>query len=244
MIKDEPKRTAPKFPIVWKKKDFSIKIFCSIPNIATGILLTAGKNHFVIDPGDGILRDLNKELGVESLINISHIFVTHGHHDHLGGVWSLLTYLRVMNKTSPLKIYFPAGCVEIESIHHAFTKVYANNLPYKIELKSISEAKKFSVKNVSVKPFAVIHKEYLPNKNEKRIVPALGFHFTYNGKTICYGGDTGYCDSLVKAARGADLAILEAGHEEETPDDMHMTMDEAKSIGKSAKDYVLVHIPE
>ncbi|MCK9210951.1 MAG: ribonuclease Z [Ignavibacteriaceae bacterium] len=244
MMKKNQNKTAPKFPIVWKKKDFSIKIFCSIPNIATGILLTAGKNHFVIDPGDGILRDLSKELGVESLKNISHIFVTHGHHDHLGGVWSLLTYLRVMNKTSPLKIYYPAGCVEIESIYHAFTKVYSHNLPYKIELKKISEEKKFSVKNVSVKPFAVIHKEYLPNTKGKRIVPALGFHFNYNGTAICYGGDTGYCDSLVKAAKGADLAILEAGHEESTPDDMHMTMDEAQSIGKSAKKYVLVHIPE
>jgi len=244
MKKVNPKNPAPKFPIVWKKKDFSIKIFCSIPNIATGILLTAGENHFVIDPGDGMLRDLNKELGVESLKNISHIFVTHGHHDHLGGVWSLLTYLRVMNKTTPLKIYFPTGCVEIESIHHAFTTVYANDLPYKIELKHISEAKKFSVKKVTVKPFAVIHKEYLQDHKGKRIVPALGFNFSYNGKTICYGGDTGYCDSLVNAAKGADLAILEAGHDEETPDDMHMTMGEAKSIGRSAKQYVLVHIPE
>ena len=243
-MKKKQNKLASKFPIVWEKKNFSIKIFCSIPNIATGILLTAGKNHFIIDPGDGILRDLNKELGVESLKDISQIFVTHGHHDHLGGVWSLLTYLRVMNKTSPLKIYYPVGCVEIESIYHAFTKVYANNLPYKIELKKISEEKKFSVKNVEVKPFSVIHKEFLPNKKKKRIVPALGFHFKYKGKTICYGGDTGYCDSLVKAAKGADLAILEAGHEETTTDDMHMTMEEAHSIGKSAKEYVLVHIPD
>jgi len=244
MMKKKLHNPTPKFPIVWKKKDFSIKIFCSIPNIATGILLTAGENHFVIDPGDGILRDLNKELGVKSLKNISHIFVTHGHHDHLGGVWSLLTYLRVMNKTSPLKIYFPSGCVEIESIYHAFTKVYANNLPYKIELKRISDKKKFSVKNVTVKPFPVIHKEYLPNTKGKRIVPALGFHFNYNGTTICYSGDTGYCDSLVKAAKDADLAILEAGHKDATPDNMHMTMSEAQSIGKSAKEYFLVHIPE
>jgi len=244
MMKKKQNNAVQKYPIVWKKNDFSIKIFCSIPNIATGILLTAGKNHFIIDPGDGILRDLSKEFGVESLKNISHIFVTHGHHDHLGGVWSLLTYLRVMNKTSSLKIYYPSGCVEIESIYHAFTKVYASNLPYKIELKRISEEKKFSVKNVSVKPFSVVHKEYVANTNKKRIVPALGFNFSFDGKVICYGGDTGYCDSLAKAAKNADLAILEAGHEESDPDEMHMTMEEAQSIGKSAKKYVLVHIPD
>ncbi len=113
-----------KYPLHWKKKNFSIKIFCSIPNIATGILLKAGNSHFIIDPGDGILRDLNKEIGVKNLLNISDVFITHGHHDHVGGVWSLLTYLRVMQKTSPLTIHYPEGCVEIESIYNAFKKVY------------------------------------------------------------------------------------------------------------------------
>jgi hypothetical protein len=50
-----------KYPLSWKKNDFSIKIFCSIPNIATGILIRAGKANFVVDPGDGILSDLNKK---------------------------------------------------------------------------------------------------------------------------------------------------------------------------------------
>ena len=61
---------------------------------------------------------------------------------------------------------------------------------------------------------------------------------------ICYGGDTAYCDDLVKNAKGADLAILEAGHDDDTPDEMHMTLSEAKSIGRSAKKYFLVHVPE
>ena len=62
-----------KYPLSWKKKDFSIKIFCSIPNIATGILIKADKAHFVVDPGDGILRDLNKEIGTRQILNISDV---------------------------------------------------------------------------------------------------------------------------------------------------------------------------
>jgi len=57
-----------KYPLTWKKKDFSIKIFCSIPNIATGILIKAGKANFVVDPGDGILRDLNSEEGTKQIL--------------------------------------------------------------------------------------------------------------------------------------------------------------------------------
>lgn len=235
--------TAQLYPLHWKKKNFSIKIFCSIPNIATGILLKAGEAHFVIDPGDGILRDLNKEIGVKNLLEISDVFITHGHHDHVGGVWSLLTYLRVMQKKSPLTIHYPDGCVEIESIFNAFKKVYSRSIAYKINLKTIKKTTGFTTNNITVKPFPVIHKEYL-STGKTRQVPALGYNFIFNGLTICYGGDTAYCEELAAHARNADLAILEAGHDEETPDDMHMTMKEAVSIGKSAKKYFLVHVPE
>jgi ribonuclease Z len=232
-----------KYPLSWKKNDFSIKIFCSIPNIATGILVKAGNANFVVDPGDGILRDLNSEEGMKQILNISDIFITHGHHDHVGGVWSLLTYLRVMKKTTPLTIHYPVGCVEIESIYSAFERVYFDTIPYKVNLKSIKDSKSFKRKNVSIKPFPVIHKEFL-NDGTKRQVPSLGYKFSYEGKIICYGGDTAYCETLVQNAKNSDLAIIEAGHEDDEPDDMHMTMKEAKSIGKSAKEYFLVHVPE
>jgi ribonuclease Z len=232
-----------KYPLHWKKKNFSIKIFCSIPNIATGILLKAGDSHFVIDPGDGILRDLNKELGVKNILYLSDLFITHGHHDHVGGVWSLLTYLRVMQKKTPLNIYYPEGCVEIESIYNAFKKVYSRSITYKINLIPIKKANRFFTTKITVEPFPVIHKEYLTG-GRTRQVPAMGYNFSYNGMKICYGGDTSYCEELVQHARNADLAVLEAGHDDETPDDMHMTMKEAVSIGKSAKKYFLVHVPE
>ncbi|MCH7827560.1 MAG: ribonuclease Z, partial [Bacteroidetes bacterium] len=45
------------YPLSWQKDDFQIKVFCSIPNIATGILIKAAQNYFIVDPGDGILRD-------------------------------------------------------------------------------------------------------------------------------------------------------------------------------------------
>jgi ribonuclease BN (tRNA processing enzyme) len=232
-----------KYPLSWNKNDFSIKIFCSIPNIATGILIRAGKANFVVDPGDGILRDLNKEIGVEEILNISDVFVTHGHHDHVGGVWSLLTYLNVMKKSTPLSIHYPDGCVEIESIHNAFSKVYSHTLSYKINLKKINSGESFRTRNVIVKPFPVVHRE-TTGDDSTRQVPALGYKFTYGATKICYGGDTAYCDTLVRNAKGSDLAIIEAGHDDDTPDDMHMTMEEARLIGETAKEYFLVHVPE
>jgi len=148
-----------------------------------------------------------------------------------------------MQKKSPLTIHYPDGCVEIESIYNAFKKVYSRSITYKINLKTIKKSSGFTTNNITVKPFPVIHKENLAT-GKTRQVPALGYNFVFDGMTICYGGDTAYCEELVVHARNADLAILEAGHDEETPDDMHMTMKEAVAIGKSAKKYFLVHVPE
>jgi ribonuclease Z len=236
------KKYTSKYPLVWQKDDLYIEIFCSIPNIATGILLTTDKAKFVIDPGDGLLRDLNKILTKEEILEISDVFVTHGHHDHVGGVWSFLTYQNVMRRKKPIRIYYPRGCQEIISIYNAFREVYAQDILYDISLIEINDDQKFRRKNITIQPFKVNHREETDDGGSIEI-PSLGFKYTYNGKSICYGGDTAYCDSLVRMAKKSDLAIIEAGAEDEN-DATHMTIKEAESIGQSAREYFLVHVKE
>lgn len=240
-MKDFPK---PKYPLVWEKDNFFIKIFCSIPNLATGILLRANNTKFVIDPGDGILRDLNKELESRDILEIESVFISHGHHDHIGGLWSFLTYLSVMNKQTPLNIYFPKGAVEITSIYRAFHEVYSKELPYTINLIEVDGDENYSISGVDVKAFKVNHREEIPGTDKTVEVPSLGFKFLFEGKSICYGGDTAYCDSLEEMAKDSDLAIIEAGAEDGEESELHMTMEQAYSIGSSAKEYFLVHVPE
>jgi ribonuclease Z len=236
------KKYLPKYPLIWQKDDFYIEIFCSIPNIATGILLTTAKAKFVIDPGDGLLRDLNKNISKQDILEMSDIFISHGHHDHVGGVWSFLTYLSVMRRTTPLNIYFPKGCVEIVSIYKAFKEVYSHELSYKINLIPLKNTNKFQRKSITIHPFKVNHRE-LNDDGTSEYVPSMGYKFVYRGKSICYGGDTAYCESLVKMSKNSDLAIIEAGAVDEG-DETHMTMEQAETIGDSAEEYFLVHVPE
>lgn len=237
------KKFSNKYPMVWQKDDLYLEIYCSIPNIATGIILSTDNTLFVIDPGDGILRDLNKNLSKSEILNISDIFISHGHHDHIGGLWGLLTYLFVMKKKTSLNIHYPLGSIEITTILKAFSDVYRNDLSYKINLKAILESTPFSRKRIKISPFEVEHYDDDVSNSSPKKVPALGYKFTYKGKSIVYGGDTAYCDNLVSMTNGSDLAIIEAGGESEE-DLTHMTIKQAEAIGETAKEYFLVHINE
>lgn len=232
----------PKYPLFWQKDDFTIKIFCSTPNLATGIVISANDKIFVVDPGDGILRDLNKEIGKKNILKISDIFVSHGHHDHIGGLWSLLTYLSVMQRKETLTIHAPKNSIEIKSILRAFHEVYSKDLTYKVQLIDVTDKKAIPFEHMEVIPFEVNHRE--PGENGTVPIPSVGFKFIYDNKTICYGGDTAYCENIVEMAKDSDLAIIEAGAEDEKYSDLHLTPEQATEIGSSAKEYFLVHIPE
>ncbi len=53
-----------------------------------------------------------------------------------------------------------------------------------------------------------------------------------------------YCENLVKMAKDSNLAIIEAGAENDEENDLHLTINQAIKIGETAKEYFLVHVPE
>jgi ribonuclease Z len=123
-------------------------------------------------------------------------------------------------------------------------QVYSRELSYKIILHQIENENSFQKDSVSIQPFKVNHREAAAENEDPIEVPSLGFKFNFDGKSICYGGDTAYCENLVNMAKDSDLAIIEAGADNDEHSDLHMTMSEAIKIGKTAKEYFLVHVPE
>jgi len=113
------------------------QVLYSKTRIATQILVTDDQFFLLLDIGDGTIRDL---LNVDLKFPLNkpvYIFITHGHFDHCGGLFSFLGFLRALNHNLPVTIYSPKQCEEVESLVKSFRTIYSSTIPFSIELKNL-----------------------------------------------------------------------------------------------------------
>jgi ribonuclease BN (tRNA processing enzyme) len=72
----------------------------------------------------------------------------------------------------------------------------------------------------------------------------VGFEVTVGGRRLVVSGDTGPCAALDRAVRGADLALIEATFSRAVSrrPDSHLSVAQARRIGRRARDYRLYHL--
>ena len=74
----------------------------------------------------------------------------------------------------------------------------------------------------------------------------MGYGILWNGLRVVLSGDTGPCRALEQAVEGADLALLEASFPGPLPGpaDLHLSVPEARALGRRARSYRLYHLGE
>jgi ribonuclease BN (tRNA processing enzyme) len=159
----------------------------------------AGAN-FLIDCGATSLVAM-KRLPIErSAIDL--ILLTHFHLDHLGGVpFFVLDAQLVAKRTRPLMIAGPPGLPAWYDRLLAATFPGERKLPFELTLREVKIGVRNQIGALNFTPFHVRH--------DDNAGPCLAYRIELEGKVICYSGDTEWTDSLVEAARGADLFICE-----------------------------------
>jgi ribonuclease BN (tRNA processing enzyme) len=214
--------------------------------IATQILLSTEEDYFIVDSGDGTLRDL-----VSLKINfqkIKAIFLTHGHYDHIGGLYALLGHFRVIERKEKIDIYFPQGCKEAEQVILAFKKSY-NDIAFQIKIHKIKGGDEIKIKDLKIKIFQMRHYAAVGVNRILHPDVAVGYRFIYKGESVAISGDTGICLGLIELVQGADVAYIDSTlKEEETTDvilnNLHLSKKKAEEIGKLAKEYIPIHLQE
>jgi ribonuclease BN (tRNA processing enzyme) len=229
----------------WNGKNLKVTVLYSRAGIAQHIMIESDKGVLLFDCGDGVLRDIVAD-GLDTN-SIEAIFFTHGHFDHMGALHSLLGFMRMIGRKRDLPIYAPENCTEVISFVENFRRLYSASIPYEIILENPRPGELFAFSEMAVHPFPVVHCGSIEGKGILDPIPALGYKIARNDEIVVISGDTGDCESLRDNVRDADLAIIEATIEtsEEATDEelkkVHLSEDLATEIGKTAKEFVLVH---
>ncbi len=191
---------------------------------------------FLLDCGASSLVAM-KKIGVDRGA-IDAILLTHFHADHFGGIpFFLLDAQFNVKRTRPLLIAGPPGLRGWYDRAMALAFPGERTLPFELILHEVTPGQPARLAGRQVTAFPVRHDE--------RAGPCLAYRIETGGKALCYSGDTEWSDTLVEAARDADLFVCEC-YMYEKPRKSHMSLAELRPqlsrIG--AKRVVLTHLSE
>jgi ribonuclease BN (tRNA processing enzyme) len=190
---------------------------------------------FLIDCGATSLVAMRR-FGIEPNA-IGTIFLTHLHGDHFGGLpFFILDAQLVSRRSAPLTIAGPPGTPErlrdlMEVLFPGMSKVQQR---YPIAFVEIAPGVERQVGAVTVTPFLAAHNSG---------APSLTLRLACEGRVLAYSGDTGWCDSLVQAADGADMLIVESsGYDKPIPQHLDYATIHARRAELKSKRIVLTHM--
>ena len=167
----------------------------------TCIRLTGPGGSLLIDCGASSLIAM-KRAGVDPG-EIGWVVLSHLHGDHFGGLPFLILDGQFTRRTRPLVIAGPPGVkARVEAAMEVFFPGSAGVARrFAIEFIELPERAPTPVGPATITPFEVAHVSG---------APSYALRAEYAGKIVVYSGDTEWCESLVEAARGADLFVCEA----------------------------------
>jgi phosphoribosyl 1,2-cyclic phosphodiesterase len=158
----------------------------------------------IIDGGSGI-RALGDEIQNRSFGRI-HILLSHFHWDHIQG---LPSFAPLFQSGAEIVIYTGRSTLEAclllaAQMADPYFPVTFAALGSQIEFKQIECGKEFTIGSLKVEPFLLNHPQ-----------SALGFRLESEGRVVVHASDheAGVAEidaGLVRAARGADLLVMDA----------------------------------
>ena len=181
----------------------------------SSFLVEIGEEKLLFDTGRGTtMRLLEKGM---SPVDLSAIFITHLHYDHMCDLGEVLMTIWHNGRTEPLAIYGPTGTSEIVST--LLNQVFARDIYFTkfFEPNSIDVHKLFLVTDIAsawqqvsdnwhIRTEKVNHGNSLGLSEEEWL--CLGYRLHAEGKVLAIGGDAVACDGLSKLAANADALVL------------------------------------
>ncbi|MBY0422900.1 MAG: MBL fold metallo-hydrolase [Parvularculaceae bacterium] len=174
----------------------------------------AGNTFFLVDAGTGSWETI-QGAGLPGG-KLGGIFLTHFHSDHIGDLSEANLNSWVMGRPAPLAVYGPTG---VERVVAGENEALASDALYRTAHHGAAIAPPQAA-GLAARPFepgdsvVVYERDGLKvtafNVRHDPVIPAVGYRFDYQGRSVVVSGDTAYSDNLIRSAKGADLLIHEA----------------------------------
>jgi ribonuclease Z len=199
------------------------------------VAVVAGNQLFVVDAGTDGVRNLAR-MGYQPG-TIQGVFLTHFHSDHIDGLGEMGTIRWAGgDNATPLPVYGPTG---VERVVDGFNAAYAQDFTYRHQhhgdlvapldaagLQAITFTKPpmgeltlvYEGEGLKVEALTVDHSP---------VEPAVGYRFSYKGRSLLITGDTVKLANIEQFARGVDLLV----HEALAPNLVNMMHDTANKLG-------------
>jgi len=199
------------------------------------VVVVAGDQLFLVDAGSNGTRNFAR-LGYP-LGGIEAVLLTHFHSDHIDGLGELATLRWATgDDLTPLTVYGPEG---VEGVIAGFNAAYATDFTYRHDHHGDLVAP-LSAAGLTAVPFTTPPDGELATifsgggltiealrVDHAPVSPAVGYRFTYGGRTVLISGDTAQSDNIKRFAKDIDLLV----HEALSPEIIGMMEDTAKSLG-------------
>lgn len=167
----------------------------------TCFAVRAEATQFLIDCGASSLIAMRR-FGVDPSL-LDTILLSHLHGDHFGGLPFFVLDAQFSRRMRPLAIAGPPGVeARVRDAMEAFFPGSSSvQRKFAVEFTELVEGRQTVLGPIAVTPYGVVH----PSG-----APSFALRVACGGKVIAYSGDTEWTETLVEAARGADLFICEA----------------------------------
>ena len=204
-------------------------------------LVEVGEEKFIFDAGRGAMQRLH-QLAIP-FSEISGLFLTHHHSDHVVGfpdLWLTGWIGRPWGqRAQPLPVYGPEGTQQMMEhlplAFHVDIRVRSRSYPpdgVRLDAHEIRQGAVFDRDDIRISAFEVDH------GGEE--LPAYGYRIDYQGRSAVLSGDTTFNENLIDHAQGADLLVHEvtavSGKAAEDPQQLkriganHTTPDQAGEV--------------
>lgn len=175
------------------------------------IAVLAGGHLFLVDVGDG--ANTNLQLGGLPTAALHTVFLTHFHSDHISSIPEVNLGSWVAGRPRPLEVAGPEGVeIVVEGLNRAYELDRAYRVAHHGEdllppalgvmvARTLEPGVVLEKDGVKVTAFPVDHDP---------VRPAFGYRFDFGGRSVVVSGDTIRSESLIAAAKGADLLLHDA----------------------------------